>query len=207
MVIMNTMTKPQRCMALLAAALIGVSAFTAQGGSIEWTISEGFMYNIEWGRDFYGGGLGDFLGVSIYLIDSDPYSPFMGYIATDFSEGFFDESNAFSPSIKFEGWEPGDPPYASLSDNSVLIDENLIPSMFRALVILHFQDGFVAGYNPGGFDFSDSGYLYGMDFEDIDWPFGINGSPILIMPVPEPTTGLLALIGAATLLLRRRKRE
>ena len=230
MKVMTMMMKAKQGMAFLAAALIGVSAFTARGGQVDWIVCDnifGHLYDTTLDR-----GVDQIYGVTFYLI---PFT-FDIYGNVEFDNGeyaeveagllspipTFDESRAFA-SLTLGGLNLsfGAPPSLTSLNPIGKVDLDSLPTEFFLLAFVHYAapqsdtfygtaaliPGTYAGdpFNPGSFS-SDDDILYQLSSLSAfpSWPW--YDIPVTYTIIPEPTTGLLALVGAATLLLRRRKR-
>jgi len=214
-------TKARLGMPLLAAALIGISTFTTQGGQVDWIVCDDILGNLH--DTTFHRGVGHIYGATFYLI---PFSGFENEHAQvddglNGSPPMFDESMAFA-SLTLDGWNLSyaAPSITSLAPNGK-VDLDSLPAEFFLLAFIHYaapQPGtfygttaLIPGPNMGTSFTSDSFQFYDDNLYQLsssdppDWPWA--GIPQTYIIIPEPTTGLLAVIGAATLLLRRRRKR
>jgi len=197
--------------AIITAFTAATPASTAQGGEIrwiEWNISQDLLNQID--HRAKQENLGEFFGATLYMISFANLS--------DVRAELYDENPTFdekwaSSSLALKAWDLSDatPSVESLTDGNAVIDEALIPPEFILFLLLRFEEGVIVGFNPNdhtiswgnGPDYDD---FYTVESEDPEWPDVSYITPITIIPLPEPATGLLVLGGAAVVLLRRRRR-
>ena len=210
---MMKMIKARLGIVLLAAALIGVSAFTARGGQVDWTISDEFLGLL------HGKIQGEWYSImEIYPLDVTIY--LLPFTLEGEVRGGLNSSSTFNDSLAYDSftfaWDySGDAPSvgAVTEGGNFFLDPNADLEVFF-LAFVRYAPGPGVNEHVGGFVISPGDFQSFFELErggvnalgdwDPEWPINFPQTYIII---PEPTTGLLALIGAATLLLRRRRRE
>ena len=213
--------KTRSGVALLAATFIGVSVFTAQGGQMYWTVNDNLLGDINVTADNH---YVDFVErINFYLIPFLDYGSVFAGLTDD--NPIFDDRLAFA-SLTLGGFSVGSPPsVTSLESSGGHFDPDTVPTEFFLLALVCYET-IAPGVFSGTAAFLPNQLLWGDDFYTPDNAFGFDGinlyelqggSPVwpwdsmgtgvrTYTIVPEPTAGLLALVGAATLLLRRRRR-